>query len=240
MHSSHINRTAEGFSNLHQDTTPVFRQRVAHSQNNLLRFGSHKNPLDSTFDDLGMEPFKQGQLDHLCGIYAIINAINLASNDTVIDHNWAMAILSSVLPIATELASDDAEGFIGLSSSDLSTIAKIILHGLNAAGLHYRLVSPVKYFRHAGEKHLSKQQILRRATHQETNQSSEDYQLASPANNQPLSNGHALIMQLRTPMSFHWTVMKAKRGKIIDLFDSTNIGRTKVKYCRPWKVIVEG
>ena len=33
-----------------------------------------------------IKPFHQGQLDQLCGIYAVLNAINFASSKPIIDH----------------------------------------------------------------------------------------------------------------------------------------------------------
>lgn len=184
-------------------------------------------------------PYKQGQLDQLCGLYAIINAINVASSTSIIDRNWAITMIASILPIATELAADETEGFIGMSSDELETIAKIILYGLVAMDHHYQLIDPTKYFRQSGEKHLTKRQILRRATKQcrfnpSSHQQSKSHLIPALSNQRC-----ALIMQVRSPMVFHWTVLKASNGKRVELFDSTNMHKISIKHCRPWKVVVE-
>lgn len=162
------------------------------------------------------EPFKQGQLDCLCGLYAIFNAINLASGEETIDQYEASFILSTIMPMAIELASTPKDGFIGLSGDELELLAKVIFHGVAMGGPEFSLQKPQRHLCELDEKHLSKTQIFRRTKSRPN---------------------CALIVRVKAKSSFHWSVFLNRQGKHIELFDSAHCDAVHIKHCRPWRLV---
>lgn len=197
---------------------PIHDRGVRAFQSFCARQEPHFPKAGSAIDQFApdFEPFKQGQLDCLCGIYAIFNAINLASGEQTIDQYEASVILSTIMPMAIELASTPKEGFIGLSGDELELLAKVICHGFATGGPELSLQDPERLLCRPDEKHLSKTQIFRRTQ----------------------SRGNcALIVQVRAKSTFHWSVFLNREGKHIDLFDSAHCDSVHMKHCKPWKMI---
>lgn len=164
-----------------------------------------------------LRPFRQGNLDRFCGIYAILNAINFAASEPIIDHNDATAAFSALVMCATENTQTDMASFRGIKSQQLVSIARAALYGMQAAGHYFSLREPRYLFRKPGEAELTKRNIFKRAA---------------------AAKQAALIIRVQTFDCSHWSVMRRMEGNTVWLFDSARIEHQPIKHCRPWRVVV--
>jgi hypothetical protein len=154
-------------------------------------------------------PYRQGQLDGLCGLYAIINAIRLATHDLTgeFGHDVWRELLLALL--------GEAEDVVGTATA--------VVHGIGAKPL-YELAK-------AAERHLaSEHRVAVTVSRSRGPKHSFNGLIAHLAEltKQPAS---AVVMELSGDVR-HWTVLRRVGKHSLELFDSSGMERVKLASCR--------
>jgi hypothetical protein len=154
-------------------------------------------------------PYRQGQLDGLCGLYAIINGIRLATHDRTDEFGhevWRELLLALI---------SEAESVVGTATA--------VVHGIGAKPL-YELAK-------AAERHLaSEHRVAVTVSRSHGPKHSFDRLIAHLAEltKQPAS---AVVLELSGDVR-HWTVLRRVGKHSLELFDSSGMERVKLASCR--------
>ncbi len=155
-------------------------------------------------------PFQQGDLDGVCGIYALINAIRLATEDDTRcfpDAAWQELFFTLLLEADAVVGTVEAVG-LGIDTKPLFRVAQAAVrhmadeHGLRLAVTHALRRGEPRTF----------DAILRR--------------LAELAD-QPRS---AVLICLTGHLD-HWTVLRRVTGQSLTFFDSSGYARVSLTNC---------
>src|SRR5918995_1180215 len=158
---------------------------------------------------LEIAPYRRGQLDGLCGLYALINAIRLATHHHTgeFGHGVWRELLLALL--------GEAEDVVGTATA--------VVHGIGAKPL-YELAK-------AAERHLASEHgVAVTVSRQRGQKHSFDGLIAHLAEltKQPAS---AVVMELSGDVR-HWTVLRRVGKHSLELFDSSGMERVKLASCR--------
>jgi hypothetical protein len=163
-----------------------------------------------------IKPFPQGNLDAFCGIYTLINAVNVAAKAPVIDHGAARVIFRELSAIAMSLRTDSEQTFRGLTGNHLRLLAHAMSSGLAEVDIDVQLLKPQHAFP---------------ALDIATARKSDWFRAAIEAPNT------ALILRINTKLVSHWSVLCSYHGAKIGLFDSAAINECANRSCTIWGVI---
>jgi hypothetical protein len=158
---------------------------------------------------LQIAPYRQGQLDGLCGLYAIINAIRLATHDDTgeFGHGVWRDLLLALISEAENVVGTATAVVYGIRTKPLYELAKrAASHMANEHGV------PVTVSRSAGPKHSFDGIIA----------------LLRELSAQPRS---AMVIELSGDIR-HWTVLRRVGNHSLELFDSSGIKRVRLASCR--------
>src|SRR5215204_5268114 len=156
-------------------------------------------------------PFQQGDLDGLCGIYSVINAIRLATEDETRDlPDAALQELFFTLLLEADAVVGTVEAVgLGIDPKPLFRVAQAaVRHMADEHGLRLGVTHAIR----RGEPRTF-DAILRRLT-----------ELAD----QPRS---AVLICLTGHLD-HWTVLKRVTGQSLTFFDSSGYARISLANCR--------
>lgn len=170
------------------------------------------------YEGQALEPFKQGKLDRFCGIYALINAVQLASRGIVTSEQSTDRLFETLITMSMETHKKNKYRYRGLSGPELKRLADTLLYGLNINDYRLNLYNPWRHLLKDGERHLSKRKLIKRATKLEQS---------------------ALIVHVDNELMSHWTVAQSISGTRVTLFDSDDLQSVSVKHVTPWKLIVD-
>ena len=158
-----------------------------------------------------LTPYRQGQLDGLCGIYASINAIRLALGDRgrrFTDEDWQHLFYTLLAAV------DDAIGAVratacGIDTKPLLTIVK----------------SAVQHMADEHELKVTVKRVLKRKER--------------PPLRDLLPHIASLVEEPNSAVLFslvghldHWTVLRKVGRTSLELFDSSQFARVKIANCR--------
>src|SRR5829696_7880287 len=156
-------------------------------------------------------PFQQGDLDGLCGIYALINAIRLPTADDTRDFPdaaWQELFCTLLLEADEVVGTVEAVG-LGIDPQPLFRVAQAAVRHMAAEhGLRLTVTHAIR----RGEGRTF-DAILRRLT-----------ELAQ----QPRS---AVLICLTGQLD-HWTVLRRVTGQSLTFFDSSGCARVSLTNCR--------
>jgi hypothetical protein len=158
---------------------------------------------------LEIAPYRQGQLDGLCGLYALINAIRLATHHHTgeFGHGVWRDLLLTLLGEAENVVGTATAVVYGIRTKPLYELAKrAASHMANEHSV------PVTVSRPSGPKHSVDGLIAHLAE----------------LTNQP---GSAVVMELSGEVR-HWTVLRRVGKHSLELFDSSGMERVKLTSCR--------
>ena len=158
-----------------------------------------------------LTPYRQGQLDGLCGIYASINAIRLALGDRgrrFTDEDW-QHLFSTLLA-----AADDAIGAVRATACGMET--KPLLTVVKSA------------VQHMADEHELKVTVKRVLKRKERPPMREFLPRLGNLVEQPSS---AVVIALAGALD-HWTVLRKVGRTSLELFDSSQFARVKIANCR--------
>jgi len=179
--------------------------------------GDGWDDLEDVLDEELM-PFRQGHLDRFCGLYAAVNALNLASDEIVISHGEATNLFSNLLPMALDLVSERDWAFKGLKGGELEELVKAILYGQRAVHRPFKLAHPDLFRTIDNSGKTTTKGLIRSVSKR---------------------RGCALIVRIVHKSSGqHWSVAQSVKGKTVRLFDSANIDSVPLKRCKPWRVVI--
>src|SRR5829696_7900145 len=156
-------------------------------------------------------PFQQGDLDGLCGIYALINAIRLATEDDTRDFPdaaWQELFFTLLLEADAVVGTVEAVG-LGIDLQPLFRVAQAaVRHMADEHGLRLTVTHAIR----RGEPRTL-DAILRRL---------------AELTQQPRS---AVLICLTGHLD-HWTVLRRVTGQSLTLFDSSGCARISLANCR--------
>ena len=158
---------------------------------------------------LEIAPYRQGQLDGLCGLYALINAIRLATHHHTgeFGHGVWRDLLLALLGEAENVVGTATAVVYGIRTKPLYELAKrAASHMANEHGV------PVTVSRSAGPKHSFDGIIAHLADLTEKPRS-------------------AVVIELSGDIR-HWTVLRRVGKHSLELFDSSGMERVKLASCR--------
>lgn len=143
-----------------------------------------------------MRPAKQGAFDGLCGIYAIINALDIAGlrEPRGKTHKELFVLLTSALPAPRLRAAMD----YGLTPADLRLAARKVFSS-------WRTLNPVQL--------TLRQPLQRRALSSTADMVRSLRELAAV-------QGNAVIVQIACPGYRHWTVLRSLGDRSAQVRDS--------------------
>ena len=159
---------------------------------------------------LHLRPFRQGDLDGLCGIYAIVNAIRwaLGTSSDLDDEDW-QALFASLLRAAEKQSGTASAVTSGINTRPLrSLMRKAADYMADQHGLELKLSRPLKGKRKASLKRVIAE--LRR-------------QADRPQTAVLIGLGGHLV---------HWSVVASVNAHFISLFDSSGHRRIRLDNCR--------
>ena len=158
----------------------------------------------------GPQPFQQGNLDGLCGIYALINAIRLATADQLhLSNNEWMGVFGCLLAKV-----DQHTGATDLMTGGIGTRRLIALtryaidHMANHHGIELTMSRPLIDLQRPSRRRLVAE--LRRLI------------------GQP---GSAVLIGLGGLLN-HWTVVCSVGHRSLGLFDSSGLHPIRIDHCR--------
>jgi hypothetical protein len=158
----------------------------------------------------GLVPFQQGDLDGLCGIYALINAIRLATADDTRDFPdaaWQEVFFTLLLEADEAVSTVEAVG-LGIDPQPLFRVAQAaVRHMTDEHGLRLTVTHALR----RGEARTL-DVILHRLTE---------------LSQQPRS---AVLICL-TGFLDHWTVLRRVTGQSLTFFDSSGCARVSLTNC---------
>jgi hypothetical protein len=152
-------------------------------------------------------PYRQGQLDGLCGLYAIINAIRLATRDRTDEFSHGVW----------------RELLLALISEAESVTATAVVHGIGA--------KPLCELAKAAQRHLASEHgVAVTVSRSRGPKHSFDGLIAHLAEltKQPAT---AVVVQLAGDVR-HWTVLRGVGKQALELLDSSGMERVKLASCR--------
>jgi hypothetical protein len=158
---------------------------------------------------LAIAPYRQGQLDGLSGLYALINAIRLATHQHtgVLSHDVWRDLLLTLLAEAENVVGTATAVVCGIRTKPLYELGKrAASHMANEHGV------PVTVSRSSGPKHSFDGIIA----------------LLQEWTAQPRS---AVVIELSGDIR-HWTVVERVGKHSLELFDSSGMERVKLASCR--------
>jgi hypothetical protein len=158
---------------------------------------------------LEIAPYRQGQLDGLCGLYALINAIRLATHHHTgeFGHGVWRELLLALLGEAEDLVGTATAVVHGIRTKPLYELAKrAASHMANEYGV------PVTVSRAPGPKHSFDGLVSHLA------------ELTTKTRS-------AVVIELTGDVR-HWTVVKRVGTHSLQLFDSSGMERVKLASCR--------
>jgi hypothetical protein len=154
-------------------------------------------------------PYRQGQLDGLCGLYAIINAIRLATHDRTDEFGhavWRELLLALI---------SEAENVVGTATA--------VVHGIGAKPL-YKLAK-------AAERHLATEHGVPLAVSRSPGPKRSFDGLIAHLAELTKQRASAVVMELSGDVR-HWTVLRRVGKHSLELFDSSGRERVKLASCR--------
>lgn len=163
-----------------------------------------------------IKPFRQGNLDAFCGIYTLINAVNVAAKAPIIDHGTARVMFRELSAIAMNLRTDSEQPFSGLTGNHLRLLAEAMSSGLAEVDIDVQLLKPRHAFPQFDIPTARKSDWFRAA-------------LCAP--------NTALILRINTKLVSHWSVLGSYHGAKIGLFDSAGIHECANKSSTIWGVV---
>jgi hypothetical protein len=168
---------------------------------------------------MNLEPFRQGRLDGLCGVYSVINALRLA-----------------VWP-AHRLGRESCKDLFRLLTSELAARSK--LYDVLTGGSRHRLVTAL--LREADSWLRDEYEIRLHYRRPYRGQSSVRPSAIAATLARHLADGHASVIAGLTGSIEHWTVVRAVGPKTMLLFDSDDLKRLPLDPARrghPWIEVV--
>lgn len=156
-------------------------------------------------------PFRQGELDGLCGVYAIINALRLAFDQRSAKlqrGDWQELFFALLARV------DDGVG----------GICHVIANGMSAKRLRTIAKTAEQHLREEYELDVSTELMFTRGDHP----SLVDLLVAIE---ESLEHGHPVIVDFAGRLN-HWTVIREVTGKNLLLFDSSGLSRVARRNCQ--------
>lgn len=166
-------------------------------------------------------PRRQGNLDALCGIYAIINAFTRAARDQPLRYFPTKRLFMHLIAKATDRRGDTSFIGDGLTHSELKHLCKKAVRFHGKHGYPFELMAP---------KDLSPDRPYPR--------NPEDVQRRcawfAHAASQP---ARAVILDINTDWISHWSVLTGAIGDRLTLYDSNGMRSVAITACEPFLVV---
>jgi hypothetical protein len=152
-----------------------------------------------------LKPFRQGELDGLCGIYAIVNAMRLAASGADLNNKAWRRLFAALMAEADDVVGAAAMASYGLDTRPLGKLLKFAAKNLSIEhGLEIAVSRVAKK-----QDRVDKPQLL---------------QLLTSISQEPRS---AALIAVTGRMN-HWTVLKSVARTSLELFDSDGYARVKL------------
>jgi len=154
-------------------------------------------------------PYRQGQLDGLCGLYAIINAIRLATRNRTDEfgHEVWRELLLALL--------GEAENVVGTATA--------VVHGIGTKPL-YELAK-------RAARHLASEHGVAVTVSRSRGPKHSFYGLIAHLAELTKQPASAVVLELSGDVR-HWTVLRRVGKHSLELFDSSGMERVKLASCR--------
>lgn len=169
-----------------------------------------------------MRPHRQGELDALCGIYALINGFAHAARADPIAYFPKKKLFTHLIERATEWRGDASFICDGLSHEEMRYLAKQAVRFIDRKGHAFSTTSARKLMAQPFPKHgdgNARGGWLKEAAE--------------------LTNC-AVILDINTPWLSHWSVLAGVEGNRVNLFDSMGMRAVDVEACKPFLVLRRG
>ncbi|MCJ7997995.1 hypothetical protein J5N58_25830 [Rhizobium cremeum] len=166
-----------------------------------------------------MRPHRQGELDALCGIYALINGFAHAARADPIAYFPKKKLFTHLIERATEWRGDASFICDGLSHEEMRYLVKQAVRFIDRKGHAFSTTSARKLLTHPFTKHgdgNARRGWLKEAA-----------ELTSCA----------VILDINTPWLSHWSVLADVEGKRVNLFDSMGMRTVDAEACKPFLVL---
>jgi hypothetical protein len=166
-------------------------------------------------------PRRQGQLDSLCGIYAIVNAFAHAARDRPLRYFPTKRLFMHLEEAATWQRGDTSFIGDGLTHAELKHLCKKAVRFHRKHGYEFQLMSPKSllpdrpYPRNPEDAHSRCAWFARAAS--------------LPAS--------AVILDINTDWISHWSVLSSATGDRLALYDSNGMKTVAADACEPFLVI---
>lgn len=168
-----------------------------------------------------MAPYRQGGLDALCGIYALINGFAHAARADPIPYFPRKKLFTHLIDRAAHWRGDASFVCDGLTHDEIRYLTKQATRFLSRKG-HAFSATPVRkllavpFRRGDGE---GRSRWLQEAA--------------------PLTDC-AVILDINTPWISHWSILARVDGDHVHLIDSNGMGAVRINACEPFLVIQRG
>ncbi|ATN32516.1 hypothetical protein ACO34A_01665 [Rhizobium sp. ACO-34A] len=169
-----------------------------------------------------MRPHRQGELDALCGIYALINGFAHAARADPIAYFPKKKLFTHLIEYATEWRGDASFISGGLSHEEMRNLTKRAVRFINRKRHAFSAISARKLLGRPFPKHgdgKSRRDWLKEAAE--------------------LTNC-AVILDIDTPWLSHWSVLAGVEGNRANLFDSMGMRTVDAEACKPFLVLQRG
>ncbi len=166
-------------------------------------------------------PRRQGHLDALCGIYAIINAFVYAAREQPLRYFPTKRLFMHLMAKATDRRSDTSFIGDGLTHAELKHLCKKAVRFHGKHGNDFELLPP---------KDLLPNRPYPRNSEDVRGRCAWFAQAASrPA--------RAVILDINTDWISHWSVLMGATGDRLTLYDSNGMRSIAIAACEPFLVI---
>ena len=178
---------------------------------------------DTDVEKLGIRapPLRQGNLDALCGIYAIINAFAHAARDRPLRYFPTKRLFMHLIEQATDRRGDTNFIGDGLSQAELKHLCKKAVRFHGKHGYEFELISP---------KDLLPDRPYPRNPEDVRGRCA----WFAQASSQP---ARAVILDINTDWISHWSVLTGATGDRLTLYDSNGMRTVASVSAEPFIVI---
>lgn len=166
-----------------------------------------------------MAPYRQGGLDALCGIYALINGFAHAARADPIPYFPRKKLFTHLIDRAAHWRGDASFVYDGLSHEEIRHLTKQATRFISRKG-HAFSATPAR-------------KLLGRPLSRRGDVGGRGAWLQEAAK---LSHC-AVILDINTPWLSHWSVLAGVEGNRVRLFDSSGIRTIEITSCEPFVAI---
>lgn len=166
-------------------------------------------------------PRRQGNLDALCGIYAIINAFAHAARDQPLHYFPTKRLFMLLIAKATDRRGDTSFIGDGLTHAELKHLCKRAARFHRKHGYEFELMSPKDLLPDRPYPRNPEDVAGRCVWFANA--------VAQPA--------HAVVLDINTDWISHWSVLTSARDERLTLYDSNGMRTVAVAACEPFLVI---